>query len=111
MILHAYTIYDRKALQYHSPFFAVADGAAVRSFMDLANDTQTSVGRHPGDYVLYRCGGYDDASGSLLPVTVLEHIIDAQAVVRAVSPLPFDPNPESAARAANGAGPAVGTVK
>lgn len=90
MILNAYTIYDRKALQYHSPFFAVADGSAVRSFMDLANDLQTTVGRHPGDYVLYRCGAYDDSSGSLLPANVLQHIIDALALVRPQSPLPFD---------------------
>lgn len=90
MILHAYTIYDRKALQYHSPFFAVADGAALRSFMDLANDPNTSVGRHPGDYVLYRCGAYDDASGSMLPVSALEHVSDALPLVRAQSGLPFD---------------------
>lgn len=82
MILNAYTIYDRKALQYHSPFFAVADGAALRSFMDLANDPQTTVGRHPGDYVLYRCGTYDDSSGELFPARALEHITDALPLVR-----------------------------
>ena len=82
MIIHAYTIYDRKALQYHSPFFAVADGAALRSFSDLANDPNTTIGKHPGDYVLYRAGAWDDASGQLLPVTVLEHIADASALVR-----------------------------
>lgn len=90
MILHAYTIYDRKALQYHAPFFAVADGAALRSFMDLANDPQTTVGRHPGDYVLYRCGSYDDASGQLLPVSALDHVSDALPLVRPQHPLPFD---------------------
>lgn len=91
MILNAYTIYDRKALQYHAPFFAVADGAALRSFMDLANDPQTTVGRHPGDYVLYRCGAYDDSSGQLLPVSALEHISDALPLVRVERSLPFDP--------------------
>lgn len=90
MILHAYTIYDRKALQYHAPFFAVADGAALRSFMDLANDPQTSVGRHPGDYVLYRCGAYDDAAGLLLPIAPVEHVSDALPLVRATQALPFD---------------------
>lgn len=82
MITNAYTIYDRKALQYFPPFFATADGAALRSFMDLANDANTTVGRHPGDYVLYRCGAYDDSSGSLLPVSAIEHIADALSLVR-----------------------------
>lgn len=83
MILHAYTIYDRKALQYHQPFFAVADGAAVRMFSDIANDQNTSIGRHPGDYVLFRCGGWDDQAGSLLPMPALQHITDALPLVQA----------------------------
>lgn len=90
MILHAYTIYDRKALQYHSPFFAVADGAALRSFMDLANDPNTTVGRHPADFILYRCGGFDDVTGGLLPVPVLDHVSDALPLVKPSAGLPFD---------------------
>jgi len=82
MMLNAYSIYDRKALQYHPPFFASADGAAVRSLQDLANDATTTIGRHPGDYVLYRIGAYDDSSGAMHPVTALEHICDALALVR-----------------------------
>lgn len=101
MIHKAYTIYDRKALIYSPPFFAVADGAAVRMFQDLAGDTGTQVGRHPADFVLYRCGGYDDGNGSLLPVTALEHIVDAMALVPRQGPLPFDPQPVSAARSPN----------
>lgn len=82
MILNAYAIYDRKALQYHAPFYASADGQAVRSFSDLVQDPNTMVGRHPGDFVLYRVGAYDDSCGSLLPASVLEHIVDATALLR-----------------------------
>lgn len=89
MILNAYSLYDRKALQYHTPFFATADGSAVRSVSDLVADPNTTVGRHPGDYVLYRVGAYDDASGSMLPASVLEHIVDCSALVRVQSGL-FD---------------------
>lgn len=106
MILHAYTIYDRKALQYHQPFFAVADGAAVRMFSDIANDSNTSVGRHPGDYVLYRCGAYDDSNGQLHPVSALQHITDALPLVQARQQAPlFDPlrQADSEWNGANGA--------
>jgi hypothetical protein len=82
MLTNAYTVYDRKALTYAPPFFALQDGLALRMFGDAINDPGTSLFRHPGDYVLYRCGAYDDASGQLLPVTVLEHIADAQSLVR-----------------------------
>lgn len=101
MIHHAFTIYDRKALIYSPPFFAVADGIAVRMFQDLVGDTGTQVGRHPADFVLYRCGAYDDSNGSMLPVTALQHIVDATALVPRQSPLPFDPQPASPARPAN----------
>lgn len=99
MIIHAYTLYDRKSLQYHQPFFAVSDGAAVRMLQDLVADSNTMPGRHPGDFVLYCVGAYDDSNGSLLPATVLRHIIDALAVAPRPAPLPFDPEPGHATRA------------
>ena len=85
MKTYAYCVYDRKSLIYNTPFFAVSDGAAVRSFRDLANDLSTTVGRHPGDFVLYRVGTFDDAIGCMLPDTAV-HIADAQALV--------DPKPD-----------------
>lgn len=87
MLLYAYSIYDRKALQYHPPFFASTDGSAVRSFSDLVNDTNTNVGRHPNDYVLYCVGSYSDADGSMHPETPLRHVIDAQACLKIESML------------------------
>lgn len=90
MKLYAYCVYDRKALVYNAPFFAVSDGSAARSFSDLANDLSTTVGRHPMDYVLFRVGSFDDAAGMLLPDTAV-HIADAHALV-APKPDLFRPN-------------------
>lgn len=90
MLLQAYSIYDRKALTYHAPFFAVADGAAVRSLQDLVNDQNTTIGRHPGDYVLYNVGTYSDNNGSLEPFIPLRHVIDAEAVLVVQPALPID---------------------
>jgi hypothetical protein len=81
MLTHAYSVYDRKGLIYNAPFFAVTDGSAVRSFQDLANDPQTSVGRHPMDYVLYRVGSFDDAAGLLIPNVPILHVADAASLV------------------------------
>jgi len=109
MITNAYTIYDRKALQYHPPFYAVADGAAVRIVQDLVADNQTQLGRHPHDFVLYRCGAYDDSKGQLLPASALQHIIDASALVEQRQAGLFErleKLPELSAMSLNGGSPA-----
>lgn len=80
MLLRAYSIYDCKALQYHSPWFAATDGSALRSFSDLANDKQNRIGAHPRDYSLYYVGTWDDSNGTFTP-NVPVHVMDAQALV------------------------------
>lgn len=97
MILRAYTIYDVKAMQYHSPWFQHTDGMAVRALMDLVNDLNTNIGRHPRDYTLYMCGTYDDSTGMFSPQTPLLFVSDAVSLVQAQPELPM-------ATPANGAG-------
>lgn len=80
MKLYAYSIYDRKAVIFHAPFFSHSDGSAARSFSDVSNDKSTNIGRHPSDYVLYRVGEFDDASGQLLSEHHV-HICDAIALI------------------------------
>lgn len=92
MTLNGYCIYDRKAGIYHAPWFAVSDGAAVRSFADLANDPNTTVGRHPTDYVLFRCSTFDDANGSVLSISPIHHVSDANTLVRHNKSFAFTPN-------------------
>ena len=90
--LNAYSLYDRKALTYQPPFYTAADGAAVRMVADLANDANTMVGRHPGDFVLYAVGVYDDRNGALVPHSPLIHVIDAASLVKIQNTLPvFEP--------------------
>lgn len=97
MHLNAYSVYDNKALVYGVPFFAPTDGAAVRSFRDLANDPNTTVGRHPSDFSLFSVGSYDDAKGTLLPLSPLRHVIDATAVLVVQPQLPIDVSANGAA--------------
>jgi len=90
MKLRAYSIYDCKALQYHPPFFAATDGAALRSFSELSNDVNTTVGRHPVDYTLWCVGEYDDNTGQFHPILPLAHVADASALVKVQQPFNFD---------------------
>jgi len=89
--LNAYTLFDNKALQYHPPFFSSTDGAAIRSISDLVADPNTTVGRHPTDYVLYCCGTYDDSRGFFEAESPLRHVVDAIALVKIQAPtIPYD---------------------
>lgn len=90
MIMNAYSIFDTKALQYHLPFFQPADGAAIRMLMDLVNDPNTTVGRHPADFVLFHVGHYDDGIGGIQACAPLRHIVDAVSLVRVQPQLPLD---------------------
>lgn len=81
MIIKAFSIYDRKALSYGPPFFAATDGAAIRSLTDLVGDPNTTVGRHPGDFVLYCIGSYDDSKGLMEALSPCLHVVDAVALV------------------------------
>lgn len=90
MIYRVYSIYDRKALIYYPPFFAATNGQAVRTFTDTANDQNSSIARHPNDYVLFCIGDYNDQNGKLTPLMALEHVIDASVIVQALqSEIPF----------------------
>ena len=81
MLLYAYSLYDSKALTYSPPFYATAHGQAVRLVMDLASDSNTSVGRHPSDYTLYCVGQFNDALGVMLPAEHRDLISDVLPLV------------------------------
>lgn len=82
MLLRAYTLHDVKALTYSPPFFQHNNALAIRMLEDLVNDQNTSVGRHPGDFKLYCVGSYDDSNGMLIPLNIIEHVMDAVALIR-----------------------------
>lgn len=82
MKVNAYTLYDVKSLTYSNPFFAPTHGAAIRIVSDAARDMNTSIARHPADYVLYCVGSYDDQSGMLWKLDPREHVIDVIALVQ-----------------------------
>lgn len=91
MLTNAYSIFDNKALIFNVPWFQPTHGAATRILADLANDPTTNIGRHPGDYVLYQIGTYDDAKGIMTPLSPLVHVMDAISLVR-LQPELFQPN-------------------
>lgn len=66
-MLNCYAIYDKKALSFATPFFAVNDEVAMRSFEDLVRDRRSLVSQHPEDFALHFVGRFETETGKLLP--------------------------------------------
>ena len=60
-----YVTYDSKAQTYTTPFYALNQGSALRSFIDIAHDTKHPIGQHPEDYTLFCIGEYDELKGTV----------------------------------------------
>lgn len=62
-----YSIYDTKMGVYNTPFFAMNNATAIRTFNDAANDGQTNINKHPEDFALFHLGTYDAETGEVQP--------------------------------------------
>lgn len=63
MLLKIYTLHDNKAEVYLQPFYARANGEAIRTFQMLCQDKNHQVGQSPGDFTLLRIGMFDQEKG------------------------------------------------
>lgn len=68
MVTNMYAVFDVKSDTFGVPFCSPNDGMAKRSFMDIANNPDTLVGRHPEDFKLVRIGLFNDESGEVQAV-------------------------------------------
>ena len=64
MQINFYTLFDKKAVVFSSPFASANDVFATRAVTLIANDLSHSVGQFPADYGLFKIGTFDDADGS-----------------------------------------------
>lgn len=86
----AYTLFDLKALTYSPPFFTSNDALAKRMLSEIVTDTNTTVGRHPSDYKLYKVGMFDDQTGIFDRLSIMEHICDAVSLLPPPRPDMFE---------------------
>lgn len=60
-----YSVYDSKARVYGHPFHAANDAVAVRMFADVCNDPDTTINKHPEDFILFKMARFDDQTGEI----------------------------------------------
>lgn len=66
MRLRAFSVFDVKSDTFSAPFWKGTIGQALRDFADLANDMNSTVGRHPEDFKLVQVGEFEDTTGGLI---------------------------------------------
>lgn len=82
MIIHFFSIYDKKAEAFPQPPFPVEHkGHALRAFTDLINDKSSDLGKHPEDYQLFYIGEFHKDSGAFLQNNGATHIIDGLTAI------------------------------
>lgn len=63
--LFIFSIMDKKAEAYLSPFFSANEHTALRSFSAACNDLEHDFNRHAEDYSLWMVGKFDQAEGAI----------------------------------------------
>ena len=59
------SIFDKATGAYMRPFTALSEGQAVRMFIDLVEDPNHDINRHPEDYALFVVAEWFDRTGNL----------------------------------------------
>lgn len=81
MILQVIAVFDRAVAAFMQPMFIPHKGAAVRSFTDWVNDSNSEFSKHPEDYELYLLAEYDDQKGRFNMPEVPDRLCRAQDVL------------------------------
>lgn len=71
MKLKMFAIFDTASEAYMTPWFMVNRATALRAFNQLAKDSQSQVNKSPSDYVLYEIGTWDDNTGAMDEVKLI----------------------------------------
>ena len=66
MKLKIYTLHDKAAAAFTTPFFMANDGLAIRAFQDNINsDKEDNIMLHPEQFTLYQTGEFNDINGTI----------------------------------------------
>ena len=69
MKVGCYAVLDSCSGVYDGPVPAQNDKVAMRNFIQMAQNSDSPIGRSPSDFSLWRVGGWNDAEGEIIPET------------------------------------------
>ncbi len=60
MLMSIFAIYDSGISTWKPPMFCRAKGEILRWWIEMVNNEQTDLSKHPQDYTLFDIGTWDD---------------------------------------------------
>lgn len=81
MLMETYSIHDSKSKTFSPPFFQRSRGEAIRAFSELANKQDNNIGKYPEDFCLYQVGTFEDNTGEIQAVKLVNVGLASQFVV------------------------------
>lgn len=64
-VIKMYSVYDKKAGSYQTPFFQPSDGVATRAFQEAISDKNSLFSKYPDDFSLFFVASFNVLDGSL----------------------------------------------
>lgn len=59
------SVYDSQVKVYSQPMVMQNKGAAMRAWIEAANDKNVNIGKYPEDHTLFEIGVWDDEKGTI----------------------------------------------
>lgn len=81
MKIYAYSVFDRVAETYNTPFFIPSQAQAKRTFSNIVIDGDSQLHKNPSDYALCEVGNFDDKTGVFYAYVSPLEILDADEVL------------------------------
>lgn len=71
-----YTLFDVKTESYIPPFYAKANGDAIRQISQVVNDpnAKQDFARYPEDFTLFKIATFEDVDGVMTPAFAFENL-------------------------------------
>lgn len=71
MRLFAFSVLDKKAEYFSTPFFTRSLGEAIRGFGDEARNPESQLFKHPNDFELFHVGYFSQETGVMGTIPIL----------------------------------------
>lgn len=84
MLMRIVTIYDVKAEAHTQPMFFQSLAQAERSFRDICNDKDHSIGKHPEDYIMYWVADWDECAGSIVSLKEKVAVAEGNSMIKSI---------------------------
>lgn len=81
MVYNVYAIRDVKSQRFMQPNLDMNDQTAMRGFSMAVNQPSGVIGFAPKDFDLYKIGEYDDQTGRMEPLEVVELVVNGSALL------------------------------